>query len=157
MSHKRKLLTTVVLIVGAIALSASSQARCIPNRIGTNWLQQQENAGGHTIAKHVGKTDLQLLARLAAEPHITGAGSYPTYSSAQSTIRAGIELNAGAINNWANHARNGAKRPYNYDAGTPIGRVATRDDQVNRTSNFRVIFKARGHGTCTLLTSYPTP
>lgn len=42
MSRTRILLTTVVLVVSAIALSASSQAQCIPNNFANNWLLRQE-------------------------------------------------------------------------------------------------------------------
>lgn len=165
MSRIRTLLATSALVAGAILLSSSAQAVCIPNPIPANWLQLQENAGGHTIALHVGQTDLQLTQRLANNPNIPAAGSYPAsappaavYTAAQATIVAGINTNTVAINNWAANAANGARQAYNYVAGGTIGRVATRNPvQVNNTNNYRLVFQALGGGNCFLLTSYPTP
>ena len=165
MSRVRTLLTTAAIVAVALSSSMPAQAVCIPNPIPANWLQLQENAGGHTIALHVGQTDLQLTQRLANNPNIPAAGSYPAaappaavYSTAQATITAGLATNTVAINNWANNAANGARQAYNYVAPAVIGRVATRNPiQVANTTNYRVVFQALGGGNCFLLTSYPTP
>jgi hypothetical protein len=39
-------------------------------------LAAHEVAGGHTIAKHVGQTEAQLAAKLAAEPNISAASTF---------------------------------------------------------------------------------
>lgn len=165
MSRVRTLLTTAAFIGATATLPLPARAVCIPNPIPANWLQLQENAGGHTIALHVGQTDMQLTQRLANNPNIPAAGSYPAsappaavYADAQNTIVAGVNTNTVAINNWANNAANGTRQAYNYVAGATIGRVATRNPvQVNNTTNYRVVFQALGGGNCFILTSYPTP
>jgi hypothetical protein len=167
MSRIRTLLIGAAIIAGVLASTTSAQAQCVPNPIPPNWLQLQENAGGHTIALHVGQTDHQLTQRLINNPHIPAAGSYPAalppavYSTAQATITAGLAANTVAINNWANVAVNGARQAYNYAAPGVIGRVATRNPphapQVANTNNFRVVFQALGGGNCFILTSYPRP
>lgn len=165
MTRMRALLTTAALIGATVSLSASAQAVCIPNPIPANWLQLQENAGGHTIARHVGQTDLQLQQRLQNNPNIPAAGSFPAsappaanYAAAQATIAANIAGNTNAINTWANNAANGARQTYNYLTLGVVGRVATRNPNVvNNTNNFRIVFQATGGGNCFVLTSFPTP
>jgi hypothetical protein len=164
MSRVRTLLTAALMAGAAVCLSASAQAQCAPNNFPANWLQQQDNAGGHTIARHVNQSDQLLTTRLANFPHIPAAGSYPALvATAQATITAGLTSNAGAINNWANHAANGARQVYDYASAANIGRVATRNAPpppaaiVSNTCTFRVVLHALGGGACYLLTSYPTP
>lgn len=165
MSRVRTLLTSAALTASiAICVSAPTQAQCVPNNFPANWLQQQENAGGHTIARHVGKTDLELAQRLMNEPNIQNASTYPApVATAQATITAGLATNRGTINNWANTAPNGATQAYNYTAAGNIGRVATRNPNpppyalYANTANFRAVFRATGGGNCYLLTSFPTP
>jgi hypothetical protein len=167
MSRIRNLLIGAVIVASAFASTAPVQAQCVPALIPANWLQLQENAGGHTILLHVGQTDMQLTQRLINNPNIPAAGSYPAdppptvYTTAQNTITAGIANNTVAINNWAANANVGDRQAYNYNAPGVIGRVATRNPPnapvVNNTNNFRVVFQATGGGNCYILTSYPTP
>lgn len=165
MTRMRALLTTAALIGATVSLAASAQAVCIPNPIPANWLQLQENAGGHTIARHVGQTDLQLQQRLQNNPNIPAAGSFPAsappaanYAAAQATITANIAGNTNAINTWANNAANGARQTYSYLTLGVVGRVATRNPNVvNNTNNFRIVFQATGGGNCFVLTSFPIP
>lgn len=170
MSRARTLLTTAAIVSTLLGLPATAKAVCIPNNFPANWLQQQENLGGHTIARHVGWTDIQLATRLQNEG-LTAAGSYPSSgppypaAAAQATIIAGVGGNRIAINNWAATANAGATRVYNYVTAPPaiIGRVATWNNAnppapvVNNTCTFRVVVRATGGGNCYVLTSFPTP
>jgi len=162
MSRSRTRLATAALALGAIALASPLHAQCIPMNFPGNWLQQQENAGGHTIARHVGKTDLQLAQRLAQNPHIAAASTYPNLAGAQGTITAGLATNRNTINNWANGANNGQSQAYNYAAAGNIGRVATRNPNApppalfTNTCTYRAVIRATGGGNCYLLTSFPT-
>ncbi|MET7567999.1 RNase A-like domain-containing protein [Streptomyces sp. NPDC005492] len=70
-------------------------------------LAMEENlGGGHTIDKHVGKTDEQLLQRLRdqakgnGEPKIPAASSFTDLASAQKYTQACIRQNSGAIDAW---------------------------------------------------------
>lgn len=170
MSRSRTLLTTVAIVTGLLALPITAQAVCIPNNFPANWLQQQENAGGHTIARHVGQTDMQLSTRLQNQG-LNAVGSYPSSgapypaAAAQATITAGVAANRNVINNWAANANAGATMAYNYVTAPPatIGRVATWNNAnppapvVNNTCTFRVVVRATGGGNCYVLTSFPTP
>jgi hypothetical protein len=57
---------------------------------------------GHTLARHVGKTDADLIGRLATQTRITGASSFASEAIAESVISSTIKSNRGAIKSWLN-------------------------------------------------------
>jgi hypothetical protein len=156
MSLKRGLyLATALLPLFATA----AHAACIPAVFPNGYLQQQENAGGHTIARHVGKTDQELVNRLIAQPRIAKASSYGVEAVAETDIEAALAANRVAINQWAN-AAGVAKRDWDSDRGHTVGRVASRPPSLANiadTSSLKVVIKRTARDTCYLLTSYPIP
>jgi len=74
----------------------SHNSGCVPG----GGLGAHENAGGHTIAEHVGKTDAELAARLAREPHIPAASTFTNRAVAENAIAQALEANQAAINAW---------------------------------------------------------
>ena len=140
-------------------LATAAGAVCIPAVFPATYLQDQENAGGHTIARHVGKTDVQLVARLNADPNIARASSYGPAAAAQADIIAALTANSAAINAWAN-AAGVATRDWNANAGHVTGRVASRPaglGNIANTNNLKVVIRRTGLNACFLLTSYPIP
>jgi Bacterial CdiA-CT RNAse A domain len=170
MSRVRTLLATAALMAGAaVCLSASAQAQCVPNNFPPNWLQQQENAGGHTIARHVNQTLAQLINRVL-NGGVNAAGSYPTTPAAQATITAALTANAAAINAWRATGgiggvpvNVGATQAFDFANAANIGTIAfTVGNPPNavgwgQTCGFRVVMRAQGGNTCLLLTSFPRP
>ncbi|NJL28078.1 MAG: hypothetical protein HC897_09350, partial [Thermoanaerobaculia bacterium] len=59
-----------------------------------------EKAGGHTLARHVGKSDSDLLSRLADEPNISGASSFPSRDVAETAIGELLVANQSRIESW---------------------------------------------------------
>jgi len=166
MSRFRNSLATAALIFGTIALAVPANAQCVPDIFPNDWLQQQENLGGHTIDRHVGKTDGQLTQRLINSPNIAAAGSYPAsalpdprYLAAQATIAQGLASRRQTINNWAATAHANAPRAEELQAAAAIGRVALQTQPANvfDTQTYCVILRANGVGGCRVLTSFPTP
>ena len=49
-------------------------------------LAADESMGGHTLARHVGKTDSQLSDRLRREPQISAASTYTDREMAERTV-----------------------------------------------------------------------
>ena len=45
-----------------------------------------ENLDGHTLRRHVGKTDTELLARFQTEPDILDSSTYPNLEMAQRVV-----------------------------------------------------------------------
>lgn len=167
MSRVRTLLATAAIVTGALAVAIPAQAQCIPDQFPADWLQQQENAGGHTIQRHVGQSDQQLINRVTPRRGPRAAGTFPAslppaavYTAAQATITAQLGPETDAINGWANDAEEGDRRADDYAAPGTIGRVATRRPgggaNVMNTCTFRTVLEANGDGTCYLLTAYPT-
>lgn len=122
-------------------------------------LSVDEERGGHTLDRHVGKTDAELRARLARERQIAAASTYVDTETAEATVAAALEQQARRVRAW--RARRGP-RPnlaldYDGPSTTRIGRMLRRgartavecDDAVvvlrwdNRRDDFYV------------LTSYP--
>ena len=166
MSRVRTLLTTATLIAVTLSLSAPLKAQCVPDNFPNDWLQQQENLGGHTIASHVGWSDQQLTNRLQGPNPPLAAGTYPAsqqpdpiYRAAQTTIAQGLASRRQAINAWAANAPFNAPRAETFQAAAAIGRVATQQHPANvvDTQTYCVILRANGAGGCRVLTSFPTP
>jgi len=151
-------LLAVLTIVQSFTLSKSASAQCVPTNFTSNWLQQQEQLGGHTIARHVGKSDQQLVERLINAPRISAASTYPDLTTATNNIQAALRANANTLNSWVSSAAVGEKRAVNYTAGAVVGRVATRPpslSNINDSRRLRAVMKKTANGDCLLLTSYP--
>jgi hypothetical protein len=144
-----------------LSLAASAAgAACIPDNFPADYLQQQEAAGGHTIARHIGKTDEQLVQRLEQDRRIREASTYPAVASAQADIIAFLAGGRVAINSWAAGARNGATHVWEVGAGHVVGRVASRPlglGDIAASSHLRVVLRKTGANACLLLTSFPIP
>ncbi|NEO88177.1 MAG: hypothetical protein F6J87_28560, partial [Spirulina sp. SIO3F2] len=165
--QSQKSLAQAAKVVGlSVALSLLSLgtagkaalAQCVPATFPENWLQQQEDAGGHTIARHVGRTDQQLVERLINSPRISAASTYPDLATATTNIQAALTTNAATLNSWVSEAAVGEKRAVNYRAGAVIGRVASRPPSLSHISNssrLQAVMKKTADGGCLLLTSYP--
>jgi len=169
MSRVRPLIATAAILACALALSSPLHAQCVPAAFPAGWLAAQEAAGGHTIARHVGQTNQQLVNRIFAGG-VLAAGSYPNVAAAQPTITAALTANAVAINNWrANGAVGGgpvnvgATQAFDYADPANIGTIAyTVGNPPNAvgwgpTCAFRIVMRATGGNTCLLLTSFPRP
>ncbi|POA27309.1 MULTISPECIES: RHS repeat-associated core domain-containing protein, partial [unclassified Pseudomonas] len=63
-------------------------------------LAAHEAQGGHLIAKHVGRTEVQLRDRLNAEPHIPIASTFPNRAAAESTVLSVIAKNEEIIDDF---------------------------------------------------------
>ncbi|MFF3329162.1 RNase A-like domain-containing protein [Streptomyces sp. NPDC002888] len=78
----------------------------VPYKYTLDLAMAEDLGGGHTIDKHVGKTDAQLLQRLrdqangAGVPTIPAASSFPDLPSAQKYTQECIRRNTGNIDTW---------------------------------------------------------
>lgn len=76
-------------------------------------LDFHESAGGHTLEKHVGKTEAQLAQRLADEKRISGASSFTYRSVAESAIAEAMNEKKSAIDSWVKKGGNRYTIQYN--------------------------------------------
>lgn len=149
----------MLALAGTIAvLRGTDEGGCVPATFPDKWLESQEAAGGHTLARHVGRDDDWLTGRLASDPRIPAASSFNTLADARLAIRAALSEHRARINNWANTTARNKRRAWDYDGSFFGARVAERGDPdgiPDRSTDLKVVLKADGQGGCTLLTAYP--
>jgi hypothetical protein len=160
--------TSSILVCVALLLSACTNQQTTSASAGSAAPKQQtqtarhdlsvdEARGGHTLKKHVGKSDDELRARLQREGKIAAASTYTDREAAESTIARALENYADRVQSWS--ARRG-NRPnlaleFHGDAVHPVGRTMHRGDSGSQPcSNAVVVLKADGDSYY-VLTSYP--
>jgi len=121
-------------------------------------LGRDERAGGHTLARHVGRTDRELADRLRRERHIAAASSYADRATAESVVGETLARGRARVDAWL--AREG-RRPnlaldYRGDPGRPVGRLLRRGEAASEPAwNAVVVLEWAGPGSFFVLTSYP--
>ncbi|WP_371827757.1 RNase A-like domain-containing protein [Vreelandella zhanjiangensis] len=121
------------MIGGAVYSSASNETSLIKSETGGT-LIFHENLDGHTIRRHVGKTDEQLLQRLEAEPDILGSSTYPDLETAQRATGEVLSRNRDSIQNWLTSSKNRLPldETLDYEVGRVIPQGATASQLTNR-------------------------
>jgi len=124
-------------------------------RGGSYDLSKDEDRGGHTLRKHVGRTDDELRQRLQRERNISAASTWTDRAAAEQTVGAALQAEMGKIENWE---RRGERRPnlaLYFDVGHEIGRSLIREtNQVVTCSEAVIVLRADGDGFY-VLTTYP--
>lgn len=82
--------------------------------------------GGHTILKHVGRTEQELRARLVAEPRILAASSFTNLRMAETAVSQALRANATAVKNWAQSAARLDRLTLTHDLGSAMGQGVVR-------------------------------
>lgn len=122
-------------------------------------LAVDESLGGHTLARHVGRTDAQLAGRLRREPQISAASTYTDRATAEGVIGSALASSSSRVNAWLTRT---GPRPnlvlhYSGRTGQPIGRSLSRRDAspVSCESAFVVLRWDEPRSRFYVLTSYP--
>lgn len=120
-------------------------------------LQRAERMGGHTIDRHVGKTDFEIVKRLERDTKISASSTYTNLETAQAVVNETIQQNAGQIKAWLNNAAMGNTLAFRYRGRKAIGRGMDRnEDVVSARYNAQVVLERADDGMFFVLTSYPT-
>ena len=117
-------------------------------------LQPDEESGGHTLARHVGKSDDDLRTRLQREGDISAASSYTDRASAERAVAAALSKGKREVTGWetGTSKQNLVLRVTMPDV---IGRSLRRgESQVKPVKSAVVVLKKSG-GDWLVLTSYP--
>lgn len=118
-------------------------------------LSRDEAAGGHTLERHVGRTDQQLLQRLRDEPDISAASTYPDRDTAERVVGAALQRHQSRIADWVRQGANRSNLALDFDAGEVIGRSIARGRTTAReVTSATIVLRASGQGWY-VLTSYP--
>jgi hypothetical protein len=80
--------------------------------------------GGHTIAKHVGKTEEELRARLVRERHLISASSFTDLRAAEKAISDMLSANRSRIMSWS--STGDPRLELRQSFSRPLGKVLMR-------------------------------
>lgn len=119
-------------------------------------LERDERRGGHTIARHVGRTDAQLRARLSRES-IAAASTYPDLETAERVVERALAANERRVLRWIDQRGSRANLAVRYRArdGLPTGRMLRRGDEASEEVSGAVVVLRWRDEAWYVLTSYP--
>ena len=121
-------------------------------------LSQDEAAGGHTLRKHVGRSDDQLRERLRHERTISAASTWSDRETAERAVGIALQQNRDKIDRWLNRSGGHPNLVIDYDGDSshPIGRSLRRDaDEPQPCAHATIVLKWTGPNDYYVLTSYP--
>lgn len=99
-------------------------------------------ATGHTIARHVGKSDADLATRLAGGKVSTSSTFYD-HATATHAVSSGLDHHDAAIKAWLATAKPGAKQHFDFPADRDVGRTLKKGAAGAADSNqVRMVLKA---------------
>jgi hypothetical protein len=167
--HGRALAAVLAIVFAGVACNQPTQTTARPdfprpasaassNSGPVRDLSQDESAGGHTLRKHVGRTDDQLRERLRHERNISAASTWTDRDTAERAVGTALEQNRGKIERWL--SREGGHPnlviDYDGDASHPIGRSLRRDaDQPEPCAHATIVLRWAPPQSYYVLTSYP--
>jgi hypothetical protein len=123
----------------------------------TRDLSLDEARGGHTLSRHVGRTDDQLRERLKKEHNISAASTYTDRQTAERAVGAAVQSDKENIQRWL---QRGGRRPnlvLEYtEPSDALGRIMYRGAMGSVPCDHSiVVLKADGPSDYLVLTSYP--
>jgi hypothetical protein len=144
-------------VVGSVkpTSTAESPVRSSPVAGWFRDLAADEARGGHTLARHVGKTDDELRARLKAEPDISAASTYFDADTAARVVAEVLSRKSDEVRKWGQRTGSRPNLVLRLDTGEPIGR-SIRQGQSNAREVDSAVVVLRWTGSdWYVLTSYP--
>ena len=167
MVTKKKLFWTIALLLGlalVIVLRPSHQAPStvsksvehVAIRASNRYdLEHDEVRGGHTLQRHIGKSDKELRERLENES-ISTDSTYADRATAEMAVAAAISENKEKIDRWLHRPGGHSNLVLDYDSNVPLGRSMRRDDtQSFPCSHAVAVLKWINPEEYYVLTSYP--
>lgn len=118
-----------------------------------------ESMGGHTLARHVDKSDAELAERLRREPRMSAASTYTDRAVAERVVGATLARAGGRLESWERRTGRRPNLVLNYvePAKQAIGRTLRRGQSSARPAS-RAVVVLRWHERSDrfyVLTSYP--
>lgn len=138
---------------------ASKESRPAPaSRVaaGRYDLEKDEARGGHTLDKHVGRSDEELRERLHRERNISAASTWTDREAAEVTVAEALSAERSRVERWMQRGYPRANLALHYGTDHPIGRSLRRgDDQVVECTGAVIVLRADGPDSFYVLTAYP--
>lgn len=142
----------------AVQTPAESNPAPVPQQktSSTHDLSVDEDTGGHTLQRHVDRTDAELQERLERERHISAASTYADRATAERVVAEAIRQNHDRIQRWLQRPNGHPNLVLDYHGDQSVGRVLNRgESQSIPCSNAVVVLKWAGSNRYYVLTSYP--
>ena len=118
-------------------------------------LSADEAAGGHTLARHVGRSDAELAERLALESSLAAASSFEDRATAERTVGAALAAERDRVDAWLRRERGETLAISSRGGTAPVGRLLERGATTSEpVTGARVVLRRRGAGYF-VLTAYP--
>ena len=120
-------------------------------------LSDDEASGGHTLSKHVARSDGQLRERLSREPNIAAASTYSDQATAEIAVSEALDQNRDRISRWSSRSNHpNLVLDYDSPAGRPLGRTLRRgESNPQPCAHAVIILRWSGSDRYYVLTSYP--
>ena len=141
---------------GEIPSAARSVSNDPPDEAARYDLARDEARGGHTLEKHVGRSDQDLRERLDRERNISAASTWADREVAEETVAQALRAEGDKIARWEERGYRRPNLALHFDAGYVIGRSMRHGDQTSSpTTQAVIVLKAEGPDSFYVLTSYP--
>jgi uncharacterized membrane protein len=119
-------------------------------------LDRDEQLGGHALRRHVGRTDQQLMERLAEEPDISAASTYTDRAMAEKTVAAALARERDRVESWLNRPDAHPNLALQVHGNEAIGRSIRRGEKAAQPSySAAVVLRWDGDHRFHVLTTYP--
>ena len=119
-------------------------------------LAQDEERGGHTLRRHVGRSREELRQRLQTESDISAASSWTDRATAELTVAAGLRAGRERVADWERRGAGRSNLTLHFDAGRAIGRSLRRGEQETVVCTEAIIvLRTDGMNGFYVLTTYP--
>lgn len=141
---------------GNSATHQTDQAAGIPRLSGSYDLGRDENMGGHTLHRHVGRTDEQLRERLNEEPDIAAASTYNDRAAAERTVAEALTQGRGRVEGWLDRTDAHPNLTLQFRGSASIGRSIRRGARTSEPcSEALVVLRWDGDRRFHVITTYP--
>jgi len=119
-------------------------------------LERDEQRGGHTLDRHVGRTDGELQERLERERNISAASTWTDRGTAEEVVAEALRAEHRRMESWMRRGERRSNLALHYDAGRVIGRSLRRgESQAVPCTSAVIVLKTSGPGSFYVLTTYP--
>lgn len=102
-------------------------------------LSADEAMGGHTLTRHVAKTDEELVDRLRREPQISSASTYTDRATAERVVGAALASAGRAFDTWKTRTGRRPNFVLRYNGRETIGRSMSRGRSTSAGCNRAVV------------------
>lgn len=151
----------VDLAVPFIFASAAGAARVASVCSGRIRLMEHEGGTlGHTVARHIGQTDEQLIARLVAPKAPTRASTFYNIRHAELLISDALSVKSYQIESALKYMQSGSRLRLDHRFNISTGRYIDKETtNVEKAFGLRIIIEAKkiGEKTYYIVTAYPVP